>query len=337
MFTKPDKQMRMEDTIYELIPETDFLRHLKSAINWSFVNKYCRVLYSEKGRPAYPAIMMFRLILLQFMNDLSDREMEKSVRYRIDFRWFAGLSGTDPGPDHTVYCRFRDRLGVGTLTRMFKEIVKQACDAGLVIDRLSIVDTTDVKAKVDIYRWKDDDENDGAKDGPDPDARFGRKSDDESFFGYKCAVAEDSDTRIITDVDVQPGNISDIDMFSDVADEYTLAVTADKGFDSPINYDLLRSRGQEPAIMPKRRPYKGKGHIIARYPDGDERGRYYRRKKKRARIESCINDLKNNHGLKVARYYGIEKVTFQAIMTAIVVNVKTMVTLITGCPRWAMT
>jgi IS5 family transposase len=336
MFTKPDKQMRLEDTIYELIPETNHLRQLKKVINWSFVNKQCRFLYSEKGRPAYPAIMMFRLILLQFMYDYSDRELEEAVRYRIDFRWFAGLSGTDPGPDHTVYCRFRDRLGVGALTRMFKEIVKQACDAGMVMDHLSIVDTTDVKAKVDIYRWRDDDENEGGKDGPDPDARFGRKSDDESFFGYKCAIAEDSDTGIITEVDVQPGNVSDIEMFSDVADEYAESVTADKGFDSPVNYDLLRSRGQEPAIMPKRRPYKEKGHVIARYPDDDERTRYYQRKRKRARIESGINDLKNNHGLKAARYYGLVKVKFQAIMTAIVVNVKKMVTLLMGRPRWAM-
>jgi len=47
--------MRLEDTIYELIPATDFLRHLKSAINWSLVNKYCCALYSEKGRPVRDA------------------------------------------------------------------------------------------------------------------------------------------------------------------------------------------------------------------------------------------------------------------------------------------
>lgn len=334
MFTKPDKQMRLEDTIYELIPETDFLRQLKKIINWSFVNKYCRSLYSEKGRPAYPAIMMFRLILLQFMNDLSDREMEKSVRYRIDFRWFAGLSGTDPGPDHTVYCRFRDRLGVGTITRMFREIVRQAYEAGLVIDSLSTVDTTDVKAKVDIYRWKDDDENEGGKDGPDPDARFGRKSEDESFFGYKCGISEDSDTGIITMVDVKPGNISDIEMFEQIADEHSEAVTADKGFDSPKNYDLLRERGQEAAIIPKHRRGKGKGHVIARYPDDGERARFYMRKKKRPRIEGKFNEMKNHHGLKHARYYGIEKMKFQGIMTAIAINIKRIVTLITGRPRW---
>jgi hypothetical protein len=41
--------------VYELIPATDFMRHLKSAINWSFENKYCRVLYSKKGRPVMDA------------------------------------------------------------------------------------------------------------------------------------------------------------------------------------------------------------------------------------------------------------------------------------------
>jgi len=336
MFSKPDKQIKFEDQIYELITEDNFLKQLREVINWSFVNKYCRHLYSKKGRPAHPAITMFRLLIIQFMYDLSDRRLEEAVRYRIDFRWFAGISGIDPGPDHTIYCRFRDRLGVGTITKMLNEIVYQASEAGLITDRLSAVDSTHIKAKVNIYRWKDDDENPGGKQGPDPDARFGRKSENNKFFGYKCSIGEDVDSGIITMLDVKPGNESDINLFEDVADEYADAITADKGFDSPRNYDLLRGRGQEAAIIPKHRKGKGKGHVLARYPDDDERARYYRRKKKRPFIEGKFNEMKNVHGFIQAKYCGIKRVTFQATMTTIVINLKRMVTLITGRPRWVM-
>jgi IS5 family transposase len=337
MYTPPEKQMRFEDSVYELIPDDHFLKQLEKVIDWSFVDKRCRKLYPQMGRPAYPARMVFKLILLQFMYNLSDRALERAARYWIDFRWFAGICGNDPGPDHTAYCRFRDRLGPDVLARMLNDVVSQASEAGLVTDRLSIVDATEVRAKVDVYRWKDDDENPGAKQGPDGDARFGRKSEEKPFFGYKVGTSVDADSEIITGGDVQPGNCSDVEMFADVADEYADAVTADKGFDAPQNYELLHDRDQEAAIIPKRRRRKRKGHIKARYPDDAERARYYRRSKERWKVEPKFNELKNHHGLKQARYWGLGKVRFQVLMTIIAVNVKRIVTMLTGRPRWVTT
>jgi IS5 family transposase len=334
MYTPPEKQIRFEDSVYDLIPDEHFLKQLEKAIDWSFVDKRCKKLYPQMGRPAHPARMVFKLILLQFMYNLSDRALEEASRYRIDFRWFAGISGNDPGPDHTVYCRFRDRLGADVLAKMLNDIVNQASKAGLVTDRLSIVDATEVTAKVDVYRWKDDDENPGGKQGPDSDARFGRKSEKKKFFGYKVGTSVDADSGIITDADVQPGNISDVEMFADVADEYADAVTADKGFDAPQNYELLRGRDQEAAIIPKRRRGKGKGHIKARYPDSGERARYYRRSRVRWKVEPKFGEMKNHHGLGKARYWGLAKVKFQALMVIIAVDVKRIVTMLTGRPRW---
>jgi len=270
------------------------------------------------------------------MYNLSDRALERAGRYWIDFRWFAGISGNDPGPDHTVYCRFRDRLGPEVLAKMLNDIVNQASQAGLVTDRLSIVDATEVRAKVDVYRWKDDDVNNGGKQGPDSDARFGRKSEEKKFFGYKCATSVDADSGIITDADVQPGNVPDVEMFADTADEYADAVAADKGFDAPRNYELLHDRDQEAAIIPKRRRGKAKGHIKARYPDDAERARYYRRSRERWKVEPKFNEMKNHHGLKQARYWGLAKVKFQALMVTIAVDVKRIVTMLTGRPRWVI-
>ena len=337
MHAKPDNQTSFEDRIYSLIPDDHFLKVMNNIIDWKFIDKRCKRLYSGMGRPAHPAETMFKLILLQFMYNLSDRQLEDSMNDRITFRWFAGLTGTDPGPDHTAFCRFRDRLGAHTLAVMMNDVVEQASQAGLVSDMLSITDATDVKAKVNTWRWKDDDKNPGGKKGPDGDARFGRKSENKSFFGYKCAVSQDADSGIITKAEVAPGNVSDTSMFPDVADDAALAVTADKGYDAADNYELLRERGQEPAIIPKRRRGQAHGHVKARYPDDDERERFYRRKKKRGRVEAKFGEMKKYHGLGVARYWGLAKMKFQALMTAIAVNVKRMVTMLTGRPRWVMT
>lgn len=334
MYTPPQKQTRFEDGVYRLVPEDHFLKQLDKIIDWKFIDKRCWSLYSRKGRPAHPARMLFKQVLLQFMYNLSDRELEETCRYRIDFRWFVGISGDDPGPDHTSFCRFRDRLGPDVLARMLNDVVNQASVAGLVTDRLSIVDATDVRAKVDVYRWDDDDEHPGGKLGPDPDARFGRKSETKPFFGYKVGTSVDADSEIITGADVQPGNTSDVEMFADVADEYAEAVTADKGFDAPQNYELLHERGQEAAIIPKHRRGKTRGHIKARYPDDAERARYYKRSALRWKVEPKFNELKNYHSLKRARYWGLAKMKFQALMAIIAVNMKRIVTMVTGRPRW---
>jgi IS5 family transposase len=54
---------------------------------------------------------------------------------------------------------------------------------------------------------------------------------------------------------------------------------------------------------------------------------YQEDKKKRARIEPKQGEMKNRHGLKRARYRGLLKIKIQAIMTAIVVNLKRFVKL----------
>ncbi len=54
---------------------------------------------------------------------------------------------------------------------------------------------------------------------------------------------------------------------------------------------------------------------------------YLEDKKKRARIEPKQGEMKNRHGLKRARYRGLLKIKIQAIMTAIVVNLKRFVKL----------
>jgi transposase len=50
--------------------------------------------------------------------------------------------------------------------------------------------------------------------------------------------------------------------------------------------------------------------------------------KKRARIEPKYSEMKHPHGLARARYRGLERVTIQALLTAIVVNLKNLIRLL---------
>ncbi len=72
--------------------------------------------------------------------------------------WFVGLAIDDSPPDATSLTRFRERLGVGRFAGIFNKIVWLAREKGLISDRLSIVDSTRVKTKVDIFKMQIDPE-----------------------------------------------------------------------------------------------------------------------------------------------------------------------------------
>ena len=116
----------------------------------------------------------------QFLCDLSDRQVEEQINLHLACKWFMGLQPEEAGPDHSALCRFRARLG--------PEKFQQARAAGLVHDRLRILDATHLAAKVDLFRLPPTPAETPlaqAPGSPDPEARFGRKSARKSCYGYQ--------------------------------------------------------------------------------------------------------------------------------------------------------
>ena len=80
--------------------------------------------------------------------------MEEAARDRIKFRWFCRIDPLGAPPDYSAVSRFRDRIGVETIKELFDQVVNEAAHAGFVVDKLSLVDATAMKAKVYIYKLK---------------------------------------------------------------------------------------------------------------------------------------------------------------------------------------
>jgi len=340
MYKPYRRQKSFYEPVYDAnIPDDHILKHLEQVIDWGRFKRYLKKHYYVRGRDAYNPKMMFKLLVMQFLFNLSDRQLEEQARDRISFRWFIGLDPLESPPDHTAYCRFRDRLGSETIKRLFDDIVRQGYEKGYVLDALSIVDSTEVQAKVDTFRMREkskDKDDEGKGGGPDPDARHGYKSRNKPFYGYKCHMSMDADTLIITRIEASPGDEHDGEFFCSVHDPPAAAVTADKAYDSEANFDLIEECDQRAAIIPKHLKGKKRGHIKNRYPSKLEQQYYRKAKRKRPRIEPKFGEMKNFHGLKRARYWGLEKMRVQVFLTGIVVNLKRMATLMTGTPRWKL-
>ena len=307
------------DHIYDqVIPDDHFLKQLEKAVDFSFVNDLCRDAYNpDVGRPAYEPEMMFKILFLQFLYDISDRRIEEEVKFNLVLKWFVGLAINESPPDATSLTRFRERLGVKRFASLFNQIVSLAREEGLISGRLSIVDSIHVKAKVDTFKMQS--KPDQVKD---KDARYGYKTHNKPFFGYKSHTGIDADSELITKMETTPGNVHDGDMFRKVVDDKSQMVTADKAYDSKKNHRLLKKNKKKSAIIIK------KNRKSKRLKKNQMKAEVQAAQQERPKIERKFAELKRFHGLAVARYWGLAKMSIQNLMTAITCNLKRMVKLI---------
>ena len=72
-----------------------------------------RALYSGRGQPGLAPWRLAVVTVLQFLEQLSDRQAADAVRARIDWKYALGLELTDPGFHFCVLSDFRARLVAG--------------------------------------------------------------------------------------------------------------------------------------------------------------------------------------------------------------------------------
>jgi transposase len=101
----------------------------------------------ERGAPAYPPQVLFRVLVLMF---ISGTPFESATLQRLQtdvaWRWFVGLSVLWPIPDAGTLCRFRQRLGVERFEAILVTLL-EACDqAGLIGHLEHYFDCTGVEA-----------------------------------------------------------------------------------------------------------------------------------------------------------------------------------------------
>lgn len=136
--------------IYEsLIPEDHLLLQIEKVVSFDFVYEKVKGRYSSLGRESYDPVLMFKICLLQYLYNLSDREVATRIQTDIAFRWFLKLELSDKVPDYTTISHYRiKRLGEKAYDDFFKSIVAQCIEYGIVKTKRYIIDTTNVDAKV---------------------------------------------------------------------------------------------------------------------------------------------------------------------------------------------
>jgi IS5 family transposase len=319
--------------------QVTFLDGIAAMISWSRVEKLLkdrlgRSNETTAGAKSYPAIQMFKILLLQQWYGLSDQETERAVLDRISFTLFVGLSLEESVPDHTTICRFRNilvekKLLQPLLEEINRQMEKQAklIKKGVAVDASIISSAARPRKQVDIETVVCDREE-GESACPaqvkvsvsyshDRDAAWTKKG--KSFhYGYKAHTSVDADTGLILSAHATPANYSDTGELKSLVKGSCLPaksrVYADKGYTSAGNRELLKRHKCKDGIM--NRAYRNK-------PLTDrERKRNKLISKRRYIVERVFGTLKQHYGMARASYLGTLKVQGELLLSSLAYNIK---------------
>jgi IS5 family transposase len=148
---KGNTQLKLSEymSLYEIIiPKDNILRKIKENIDFSFINPMLRKSYCENfGRPAKEPEMMFKLLFLKKLYDLSDEKLVENAHMHMGYKYFLGLYPEDTVVDSSLLTKFRKtRITEDILEDMLRETVQQAIEKGIIKSRMIIVDSTHSKS-----------------------------------------------------------------------------------------------------------------------------------------------------------------------------------------------
>jgi len=343
------------DYLYErIVPKGHFLRHLRELVPWQRYTyrllKYYRGK-GEKGRPPVDPAVVLKMLLLSYLYDLSERTVAEYCADNLAAKYFLGLAIDAPVPDHSTLSVFKKRIldngKVAAYQRLLEHIIADAQEAGITFGSLQVIDSTHSIADVNVA--KDDQRQEDDEEPRDPDSRWGCKgsytvTDEEGekhrhqklFYGFKMHTSLNVAAQMITSVITSSGNQYDGHYLteliaSDLQQGLPVAVcAADRGYDDTHNHFWLQQRGVGNAIHLNRyRTHKKDGNRAV-WLELIAQPWYQEALKLRYQIERKFGEAKKHHGLGRCRYVGGEGYAVQAHLTAIALNLKQLVSSLTG-------
>lgn len=300
----------------DLVPNNHMYRKFLSVWSFKGIERILKSVERENNYKGYGVMRLFKVLLLQFMEDLSDRELARFIQENNAARWFCGFSLSEDTPDYTVFSKIRGKIGTNKLSSIFADLRNQLKTKGLMSEVFSFVDATHLIAKANL--WEERDKAIAAKYeklnnetlpevARDVQAKIGCKGKDKYWYGYKKHVSVDMQSGLINKVAVTPANLTDANGLSHVCPSQG-AIYADKGYCiKPAQIAAARNNCHLAAIKNNNMKSKNK-----------DKDRWY------SMIRSPYERVFSNSNKRV-RYVGVAKNQFTAFMQAICFNLKRII------------
>jgi IS5 family transposase len=343
--------------VYErIVPRDHFLVKLNQVIDWDALVAPLLPAYqglAEEGAPPYAPVVLLKMLVIAYLYNLSERQTEEVVNFQLPVKEFVGLAVDEPAPDHSTLCLFKRRLRQAGRWTHFEglndEVLRQAMAAGITLGKIQVVDSVHTVANVD--NDADRKRQEQGQPARDPDASVvhkGQRTVTEAngetatrelqYHGYKSHVSLNAETGLITSLTPTTGKAADNLQFPGLlAHDEQVGVkaqiyTGDMAYDDTDLHARLWQADKHSAFrLHAYRTQKKDGNkevwqqLLAtpEYQEGlDER----------YKIERKFGEGKLWHRWGHCRYLGLVRYGIQSHLTALALNLKRMVFLLTGTP-----
>jgi len=332
----------IHDRTAKLTEMGDPLVGLNEQIDWEAFRPSLNVVYekprkSNAGAKPIDVVLMFKILVLQQLNNLSDDRIEYQIRDRLSFMRFLGLQLESRVPDAKTIWLFREHLKeLNLVDELFGKFHEQLAMRGYVARAGQMIDAT----FVEVPRQRNTrEENAGIKGGEPPeswdnkpakrrqkdvDARWTKKNN-EKHYGYKNHVNADEANKLVQNYAVTNAAVHDSQVFEELLDQTIDAdgekrwIYADSAYRSKDREATLVADGFESQIHVK----GSRGHPLTEEQKASNRIK----SKTRARVEHVFG-AQYIMGGHIVRTIGLARAKVKIGMINLVYNMKRLVQLI---------
>lgn len=302
----------------ELVPSNHIYRKFLELWNLAEVElemKGIEILSDYKG---YGAFRLFKCLLIQFLEDLSDRELEAYIQGNNPAKWLCGFGLIEKTPDHTVFTRARAKIGTKRLSKIFNILKDQLRSQGYMNEIFTFIDASHLISKASLWSERDKAINEKydklnnevlPKVAKDKQANFGCKGGNKFWYGFKKHISVDMQSGMINKVAITKASTVDSKGMKHVIPSQG-AVYADKGYCDKNAKKAASKRNLHLAAV-KKNNMKDKNKDLDKF--------YTKLRSPYERVFS-----KTSHRV---RYQGVAKNQFTAFMESIAHNLKRIVIL----------
>src|SRR5947207_329650 len=141
------KQFQLSDRV----PPENFYRRLKQTVGLHWLYNSTKKYYGSEGQQSIDPVVFFKLILIGYLENLgSDRRIINTVSMRLDMLFFIGYDIDEPLHWHSTLSRTRQLYGEEVFKQLFKDVLKQCIEKGMVAGRRQVMDSVPVKANASM-------------------------------------------------------------------------------------------------------------------------------------------------------------------------------------------
>ena len=139
-------------SLEDLVKADHQYRRFKEIFDFSLVGEMLKSVESRANYKGYGLERLFKCLLLQFMENLSDRELERYLAENTAAKWFCDFQLNETTPDYSVFSKIRSKIGTTRLADAFAGLRCQLKARGYMSEVFTFVDSAHLIAKASLWQ-----------------------------------------------------------------------------------------------------------------------------------------------------------------------------------------